>query len=373
MVVSYHRPTKAIIHTKAITENVRQETARLKKGTELFAVVKANGYGHGAVQTALAAVKGGAAGFCVSNIDEAIQLRDAGLTQPILILGVVAIAELPLISDYQIAIPISSLEWLREAAEYLAQHPLTHAISVHLKIDTGMGRIGFTTSEETLQAAKEIEDQPAFCWEGIFTHFATADQADDSYWQAQKQRFAAILQALPKRPRYVHISNSATALWHEDDLGNMVRYGVAMYGLNPSGHALPETYPLKPALELVSEIIHVKKAAAGSGIGYGKTYTTPDAEWIATVPIGYADGWLRKLQGFSVLVEGQYCEIVGRVCMDQIMLRLPSYFPLGTKVTLIGENNGQTIRLQDIADQLGTIHYEVACTLSERIPREYQA
>lgn len=181
-----------------------------------------------------------------------------------------------------------------------------------------------------------------------------------------------VLKKLSELPRYVHVSNSATALWHDETIGNMIRYGVAMYGLNPSGHALPEVYPLQPALELVSELIQVKKLPAGEGIGYGETYITPEAEWIGTIPIGYADGWLRKMQGFSLLVEGNYCETIGRVCMDQLMIRLPQEFPVGTKVTLIGKNADKEITMQDVADQLGTIHYEVACGLGQRIPREYQ-
>lgn len=152
----------------------------------------------------------------------------------------------------------------------------------------------------------------------------------------------------------------------------MIRFGIAMYGLNPSGRMLPEVYPLKPALSLVSELIHVKELSAGEGIGYGNTYTTTENEWIGTIPIGYADGWLRHLQGFSVLVDGQPCEIVGRICMDQCMIRLPRARTVGTQVTLIGQDHGADITLQMVADKLETIHYEVACTFSERMPREYK-
>ena len=151
----------------------------------------------------------------------------------------------------------------------------------------------------------------------------------------------------------------------------MIRYGVAMYGLNPSGNKLAPSYALKPALRLTSELIHVKRLAAGEGIGYGETYVTEAEEWIGTVPIGYADGWLRHLQGFTVLVNGKRCEIVGRVCMDQCMIRLAEEVPVGSVVTLVGKDGNEENTLQMVAEKLETIHYEVACTFSQRILREY--
>lgn len=375
MVTSYHRPTKAIIHTKAITENVSKQLSLLEKDCELFAVVKANGYGHGAVQTAKAAKEGGASGFCVATIDEALELRGAGFDEPILILGIVTIHDLPLISEQRLSIPVATLEWLEEATAFLQTVSISQPISLHVKVDTGMGRIGFLTPDEVLSAVQLIEENPVWEWEGIFTHYSTADFADDSYWRLQNQRFKEVLDALPHYPRYIHDSNSATALWHKGSLGkvgNMIRFGIAMYGLNPSGGDLSETFPLNPALELVSELVQVKLLEKESGIGYGETYITSKAEWIGTVPIGYADGWLRKMQGFFLLVDGEYCEIVGRVCMDQLMIRLPKAYPAGIKVTLIGKNGDKEITMQDVADYLNTIHYEVACTLSERVPREYK-
>lgn len=373
MVVARHRPTKAIIDTAAITENIKNERSRLGQDTALFAVVKANGYGHGALETAQAAAKGGAAGFCVATIDEGIELREAGIHAPILLLGVVGVQDIPLLASYDFSFPVASQAWLQEAENYLAEVSLERPLKAHIKVDTGMGRIGFLDAKAVAEAAKWLDQHTAFEWEGIFTHFSTADQADTAYWQQQHLFFQEVLSTLPHLPRYVHTSNSATALWHEQAVGNMIRYGVAMYGLNPSGHDLEAPISLKPALSLVSALIQVKLLEKGSGISYGETYITPQQEWIGTVPIGYADGWLRKMQGFSVLVEGEYCEIVGRVCMDQLMIRLPREISVGTKVTLIGENHGKCITMQDVADRLDTIHYEVACTLSARIPREYKS
>lgn len=376
MVVTYHRPTRAIIHRNAIEENTRNEVARLPKGRELFAVVKADGYGHGAIATANAAKRAGATGFCVATLDEGIELREAGIIEPILVLSVVFPSYLSVVVDYDLSVTIATHEWLTEAQQVLKEIDAKRPVKLHLKVDTGMGRLGFRSLAEVKEAVTFIEHDPLMEWEGLFTHFSTADEkaAGYAYWQKQEARFKEVVTGLDYLPRYVHSSNSATALWHDDEekLGNMVRFGVGMYGLNPSGTLIDAPYELKPALELVSEVIQVKLLPKGEGVGYGKTYVTPQEEWIGTVPIGYADGWIRKMQGFSVLVEGQYCEIVGRVCMDQMMIRLPQAYPVGTKVTLIGKNHGAEIKMQEVAEYLDTIHYEVACLLSERVPRLYQ-
>ncbi|MBL1223566.1 alanine racemase [Enterococcus sp. BWR-S5] len=373
MVSGSHRPTKLIIDTQAISENVSQEVARLPKESELFAVVKANGYGHGAVQTALSARRGGATGFCVSLLDEGIELREAGITEPILILGVVESMYIDLIVRYELSVTAATQEWLEEAQQILAEKPLAQQLKIHIKVDTGMGRIGFTSGKSALLAVETVRSNPAMEWEGIFTHFATADAIDAEYFTKQEQMFKEIIQQLPEQPRYIHSENSAAALWHPESPGNMIRFGIAMYGLNPSGRAITETYPLKPAMQLKTKLIQVKELPQGAGVGYGKTYTvSAEKEWIGTLPIGYADGWLRHMQGFYVLVNGKKCEIIGRVCMDQCMVRLPEYVPDGTEVTLVGESQGEVITMQMVADQLSTIHYEVVCTFSQRIQREYK-
>lgn len=373
MVSGIHRPTKIIVDTQAITENVSQEVARLPKDRELFAVVKANGYGHGAVEAAYSARRGGATGFCVALLDEGIELREAGITEPILILGVVEAMYIELLLEYELSVTAATQEWLEEAQEILMGISAEKQLKIHIKVDTGMGRIGFLSIEETLIAVKTVQEAPMMVFEGIFTHFSTADEIDPAYFMKQETFFNEIIERLPQRPRYIHSENSAAALWHPESPGNMIRFGIAMYGLNPSGRTISETYPLQPALELKTALIQVKELPQGSGIGYGKTYVVASPkEWIGTLPIGYADGWLRHMQGFYVLVNGEKCEIIGRVCMDQCMIRLPGYVPNGTEVTLVGKNGGEVITLQMVADQLSTIHYEVACTFSQRIHREYK-
>lgn len=371
VVTSYHRPTQLIIDSDAIRQNMHQVKAHCRATEDIFAVVKANGYGHGAVPVANIALEAGAKGCCVATIDEAIELREAGITAPILILGVVDVQYLPIISTYELAIPLATTQWLTEAMELYTHAPWENKIALHLAIDTGMGRIGFTTVESVCDTVSKITASDAFFIEGIFTHFSTADEADKTYTKQQNQRFEKVIASLPSRPRYIHSANSASELWQESE-GNLIRYGIALYGLNPSGDTLALPYPLTPALELVSKVVQVKKVSKGSKIGYGATYEALNDEWIATIPIGYADGYIRKMQGFHVLIEEEYCEIVGRVCMDQIMVRLPREVPLYTSVVLVGNMGDERITLQDLATHAGTIHYEVACLFSERLPRIYK-
>lgn len=371
MVVGRHRNTKAIINLGAIAENVNLERKQLEKGQEIFAVVKANAYGHGLLPVAKTARKAGATGFCVAVIDEGIALRQAGfVNETILVLGVSPSSEAVYLAKNNLSTAVSTIDFLQAAQPQLSQAGLK--LRVHISLDTGMGRIGFKESQTLRKAVDYMHEYPEqFEFEGIFTHFAQADSADSSYYQQQLAKFKKLTEGLTL-PRYVHVANSAAALWHKACGGNVIRYGITMYGLNPSGNELEVPLPIKPALSLYSELVHVKKIAAGESVGYGSTYTAKKSEWIGTVPIGYADGWLRRMQGFKLLVAGKYCETVGRVCMDQLMVRLPSQVPIGTKVTLIGKDGENEITAQDVANYAQTIHYEITCCLSERILRKYQ-
>jgi len=372
VIIGEHRHTQVNIDLQAIKHNINEEMTRKDPLTELWAVVKANGYGHGIIQVAQAAKQAGATGFCVAILDEALALRAAGLTEPILVLGITEPEYAPLIAEKDISVAVGSQAWLDQAQSILQANQVKTPLHVHLALDTGMGRIGFQTPAELAVAVKSLtQTKSPFDFEGIFTHFATADQADDTYFTHQLANWKALIAVVPELPRYVHVSNSATSLWHQACNGNMIRFGVALYGLNPSGTELSAPYHLQPALSLTAELSFVKKLARGKSISYGATYTADQDEWIGTVPIGYADGYERRLQGFHVLVAGQFCEIVGRVCMDQLMVRLPHEVPVGSKVTLVGRDGDQTISLQSVADYCGTIHYEIACGLATRLPRVY--
>lgn len=368
MVVATHRPSRVLIDEGAIFHNVQSAVNLLDADSELFAVVKADAYGHGLLRVARVAAKAGATGFCVAVLDEALALREAGFKQPILVLGIVSPEYAGLAAAQGIAVPVAEKSWLEAAVEHIAQGD---QLRVHLAIDSGMGRIGFTHKED-LQNAVAFIDAHAEQFElsGIFTHFASADSLKEEQFKRQAALFNDFVAALPRRPRYVHVANTATSLWHRACHSNIVRFGVGIYGLNPSGREIAKTpYELKPALSLKSELVLCKQVAAGATISYGATYHSEQNEYIGTVPMGYADGWLRRMQGFHVLVDGQLCEIVGRVCMDQFMIRLPHAYPAGTEVVLVGKSGDQEITLQDVADYAGTIHYEIACALSERLPR----
>ncbi|MBJ8326414.1 alanine racemase [Streptococcus pacificus] len=367
MVSSLHRPTKAKVDLQAINDNIEIIKAHLPKKTQFFAVVKANAYGHGAVAVSKVIEKQ-VDTFCVSTIDEGIELRQSGIKKPILIIGAILPKDVTIAIEYDLLVTVASLEWL----EAVQKEGLSlSGLSVHIKVDSGMGRIGVRHLKDANQLIKGLKEAGASV-EGIFTHFATADEKDDSQYQKQLAFFTSLVNQLEEKPAIVHSSNSAASLWHTESIMTAVRVGIALYGLNPSGDEITLPYPLKPAFSLESALVNVKEISSGASVGYGATYHAKQSEWIGTVPIGYADGWTRDMQGFSVLVDGQFCEIVGRVSMDQITIRLPQYYPLGTKVTLIGQNGEQMITTTQVAQQRETINYEVLCLLSERIPREYK-
>ncbi|USS87879.1 alanine racemase [Fructilactobacillus hinvesii] len=373
MVVANNRNGQILINETAIRKNVHQAVERLTPGSKLFAVVKADGYGHGAVQVARAAAAAGATGFCVAVLDEAIQLRKAGLVeQPILVLGLTDETKVDLVVKYDVTVTVADAEWLRAAAQLKQSLRVTGRLKFFLALDSGMGRIGLQRPEEVRAFVATVNElQAQFDWQGLYTHFATADSPDDHYFNFQLHNFRQLLGEIKHLPRYVSVANSAADLWHPVPEANLVRYGIAMYGLNPSGTAIKPPFPLTPALSLTSELVSVRQVEPGRSIGYGATYSVTEPTWIGTIPLGYADGLRRSLQGFLVLVNGKRCPIVGRVCMDQLMVKLPNSVPVHTKVTLIGTDHGHTITLQEMAEHCQTIHYELACGFSNRLPRFY--
>lgn len=366
----FYRDTWAEVDLDCISDNVKAIKNYLPEEVDIIAVVKANAYGHGDDQTAQAALKAGAKYLAVAFMDEAIALRKKGITAPILVLGATRPQDAMVAAENQITLTIFQSDWLNEAKAHLGQD---QKLLLHVKLDTGMGRIGIRNKEELKQVVQILKSEDIFVLEGIFTHFATADELELSYFQRQLDTFIEMLNVLEKRPRYVHCSNSAAALRFPDALFNAVRIGIAMYGLTPSREMEPEIpVPLKEAFMLKSRLVHVKKLQKGEKVSYGATYEAQEEEWIGTLPIGYADGWIRKLQGQEVLVEGKRVPIVGRICMDQCMIRLPGNVPVGTTVTLIGAQNGKFISVNEIAEKLDTINYEITCMIASRVPRLYK-
>jgi len=240
-------------------------------------------------------------------------------------------------------------------------------LSVHLKIDTGMHRLGMGPKEDIAATFELLCKHEMVQVEGIYTHMSTAD-SDLGYLQHQLQTFQEILSRLDyKHVKYIHLENTATLLQFDFDFDQGIRLGLGMYGLNPDPDFIALDFDLKPALQLFSHLTQVKYISKGDKVGYGATYEAPEDHWLGVVPIGYADGWIRDHQGRNVVVNGMECEIIGRVCMDQMMIRLPKKVPMGTKVELIGKN----MPVERVAKELGTITYEVLCLISDRVPRVY--
>ncbi|WP_407271779.1 alanine racemase [Radiobacillus sp. PE A8.2] len=368
---TFYRDSWANIHLNHIAFNIQQLKQRLSPDTNIYAVVKANAYGHGDIEVAKTALEAGAPRLAVAILDEAIRLRDAGITVPILVMGWIRPEDVWIAAERDITVTFFQKQWLEQVKKMDFSKPLT----LHMKWDTGMGRIGIREEAELIEVLHNLNDD-RFKLEGIFTHFATADEAEIAYYKEQQTRFNqlfACFQAHWTKPVILHTGNSAASMRFPEEMKHFVRFGISMYGLYPSKVAkAEEPIKLKPAMSLHSRLIHVKKVPAQTAISYGATYKTDKEEWIGTVPLGYADGIIRKLQGMDVLVNGQRMPIVGRVCMDQFMVKLDQSYPIGTLVTIIGSQSGNAIEMDEIADYLDTISYEVACTISARVPRLYR-
>lgn len=366
----FYRDTWAEVDIDRISANVSHLRERLPEHVQILAVVKANAYGHGDEQVAKAAIRSGATQLAVAFLDEALALRKKGIQAPILVLGASRPEDVTIAARNHIMLTVLASEWLEQA---LGMLDVGEQIGIHIKLDSGMGRIGVRSIEELKRIEQLLEAHPNVRFEGVFTHFATADELDRSYFNQQLSRFRDMLTVLETLPPLIHASNSAAALLATDAHFNGVRYGIGMYGLTPSleieSH-LP--FPLEEAFSLHSKLIHVKKLHKGEKVSYGATYTADEDQWIGTIPIGYADGWLRGLQGQDVLVAGVRAPIVGRICMDQCMIRLPYELPVGTQVTLIGEQGEARISTNEVAQKLGTINYEIPCIISSRVPRLYK-
>lgn len=359
----YYRDTWAEIDLDAITHNVKQ-IKDLHPTKEIFAVVKANGYGHGDAEVSKVAIEAGVSCLAVSGLDEALRLRNSGIEVPILVLGMTRLKDVPLAAENNISLTAHDEMWI----EHLVSLPLTTPIKVHLKIDSGMHRLGLMTEEQVQKNFNMLKTAPMVEVEGIFTHMATAD-SDKEYLGHQIETFKRLIANLDLSDvKYVHLENTATLLQKEFDFDHGIRLGLGLYGINPDKEFIPIEFELKPALKLLSNLVQVKKIKKGDKVGYGATYEAQEDEWIGVVPIGYADGWTRSHQGRHVIVNGYECEIIGRVCMDQMMIRLPKQFPMGTEVTLIGDG----MPVERVAAEVGTISYEILCLISDRVPRVYK-
>ncbi|UZJ78794.1 alanine racemase [Fictibacillus sp. KU28468] len=370
----FYRDTWAEVDLSSIKENIRSFRGLLPDRTEIMAVVKADGYGHGALPVAKTALEAGATYLAVALLDEALSLRKQGIQAPILVLGRTRPVDAALAAENDISLTVFQADWVDEASVYLQGEK---KVNLHLKIDTGMGRIGTREPEETKNLALKIEEVPQFCLEGVFTHFATADELESDLVDKQFERFARSLEWIGETgaaPLFIHCGNSAASLRFPDRVFNIARIGISMYGLAPSEEVksvLP--IPLKEAFSLHTRLVHVKKVQRGDTVSYGATYTAKEEEWIGTLPIGYADGWMRRYaEKGHALAGGRKVPFAGRICMDQCMIRLPHEMKVGDLVTLIGCQGDEKISIDDLAAQIGTINYEIPCLITSRVPRVYK-
>ncbi len=359
------------IHLDAILENYRAVCRKTQ--VPVMAVIKADAYGHGAVQVARLLEKE-CPFFGVSSLSEALELRQHGVETPILILGHAPVSVFPMMVGKGIRPTIFSLEDARELSRQAVQQGVT--TQCHLAVDTGMSRIGFQVTEADADICAQIGDLPGIEIEGLFSHFATADCEDLSRSHKQTELFEEFCGMLRSRnitPKIYHLDNSA-GIMNFDRHYSMVRSGIVTYGLYPSDEVSPALLKLQPAMGWYSRISHIKTLPAGREISYGGTFTTTKSTRIATIPVGYADGYRRSLSSkFYVLIRGQKAPILGRVCMDQMMVDV-SHIPdviVGDTVTLVGTDGEHTITVEEIAEAAGSFNYEFICGISRRVCRRY--
>ncbi|MEK4661534.1 alanine racemase [Priestia sp. FSL H7-0729] len=375
-----YRPTQADINLDHLCTNVEAFREALPQGMKFLACVKANAYGHGAVEMAKELERVGVDYLSVAFLDEALELRQHGITIPILVLGYTPPEGIPVAWKHDVTVTLFSREVL-DAIRHLDASTFANQLKVHIKIDSGMGRLGLLPGDEALAFIQEVASLNQVMLEGMFTHFARADEEDKTYTLEQYRRFQGVVQALRDQGctiPIIHTANSAAAIDTPELSYDMVRVGISLYGLYPSAEVNHQVVKLSPVLTLKTKAVLVKTLPPHWGISYGTRYFTQGYERIATLPIGYADGFSRMLTGKAqVLVRGRRVPVVGTICMDQCMVSLQSFaeeaeeIQVGEEVVLIGHQSGGVITADEVASQLGTIAYEVICMMAHRIPRVY--
>jgi alanine racemase len=364
----------AEIDLGAIAANVRTLKALTSAHTLFMAVVKADGYGHGAVQVARAALAAGADRLGVATVDEALALRGAAIGVPLHLLSEPPATAVDLILDHDIIPTVASREFAIALGAAAASRGMT--ARYHLKVDTGMNRIG-VRAEDTAEFSARLAGVNGLALEGTFTHFATADVPGDWDFDRQLERFADAIEQMRTEgvaPGIVHGANSPATILHPESHFDMVRCGVAIYGLHPSSFTRG-AIELEPAMSVKARVLLAKRIGMGEGVSYGLTYHAVAPTVIATLPLGYADGVHRVLSNvMSALVGGERVSQVGRVCMDQLMIEVPRRVDVraGDEVVLVGEQGDERITMDELAELAGTINYELACSFGMRLPRVYR-
>ncbi len=369
----YYR-VQANINLDAIYQNVANAKKLLKPGTKIMAIVKADGYGHGAIETA-SVIDSIVDAYGVAILEEGIELRQAGFTKDILILGFTPAPLYEPMINYNITTAVFQLDMAQKISETAVK--LGKKAHIHIALDTGMNRIGFKQDNESLDIIKQIAALPGILIDGCFTHFARMDEKDKTKAKIQFERFILFtkrIEAAGIKLPLKHAANSAAIIEMQETGLDMVRDGISVYGMYPSEEVDKFRLALIPAMELKAHISFVKTIGAGEDIGYGGTYTTTGRTVVATIPVGYADGYPRALSGKGrVLVHGQSAKIIGRVCMDQFMVDVTNIEGVkeGDIVTLAGRDGDEYISIEEVAGMAYSFNYEFVCNIGKRVPRVY--
>ncbi len=372
---SYSR-TYVTVDLDAIAYNFESMRKNIREGTQIIAVIKADAYGHGAVTVGrFLETFPYIWGFATATAEEALELRDAGIQKPILVLGYVFEDHYEELIDREVRMPVFDLETAEKIADYAEQ--LHKKAKIHIALDTGMNRIGFKDTQKSAAVICKISQMESLQIEGMFTHFARADETDKIYADRQFRRYMDFhrqLQDWGVSIPVCHCSNSAGIIDMPYANLDVVRAGITIYGIYPSNEVQKEKVPLKPVMSWKSGVAFVKEVEAGEQISYGGTFVTPKKMKIATIPTGYADGYPRMLSGkASVLIHGKRAQILGRVCMDQFMADVTDIPDVsrGDEVTLLGRDQEEEITVEELSDLCGRFPYEFVCCVSKRVPRVY--
>lgn len=366
----------ARIDLDAIAYNMEQMHRNIDAKTKMIGVVKTDGYGHGAIPVArMLEAYEYVWGFATATLDEAVLLRKSGIRKPILVLGCIFPDQFEEMLEHEIRMTVYQEEQMQELSDLAVQ--LDRQAYFHVKLETGMSRLGFAPTDDSVEAIRRIIDLPHMKAEGIFTHFAKADEADKTYTRQQLTIFHEMTSKLKERGvkfPYEHCSNSAGIIDVREANCDLVRAGIAIYGLYPSQEVSKKAVELKPALSLISHVEYVKTISAGTSVSYGGTFVAEKEMQIATIPVGYGDGYPRSLSNKAyVLIHGKKAPIIGRVCMDQFMVDVTGIdnVKFGDQAVLIGTDGEETITVDQLSELADRFNYEFVCDLGKRIPRVY--
>ncbi len=366
----------ARIDLDAIEYNMEMMKKNIDEGVKILSVIKSDGYGHGALQVAkFLAGKDYIWGYAVAALDEGMILRKGSITKPVLVMGCIFPEQWEEMLVHEIHMTVYDSDTARRVSDLAVK--MDRKAYIHLKIDTGMSRLGFPVGEDSVSRILEISRMPGLVIEGMYTHFARADETDKTDARRQLKEFLEMkerLLALGVRAAYYHCANSAGIIDLKEANMDLVRAGIATYGLYPSDEVKKELVPLRPAMELVSHVVHVKWVEAGTPVSYGGTFVTARRTRIATIPVGYGDGYPRSLSNKGyVLIHGKKAPILGRVCMDQFMVDVTEIeeTAFGDPVTLVGRNGGACVTVEELSDLAEKLRYEFICNFGKRVPREF--